>query len=94
MSHVSYVTLFVAQAIINLTASHHDDSFSHDDYIQRNFWGYVKNVIKVKDRMLPTFTMPRSNSNDGCCEAYLWYLHKKNTTLNGNKISFNLAYYL
>ena len=29
----------------------------------------------------------RSNSNDGCCEAYLWfnmsYLHKKNTTLNG-----------
>ena len=40
----------------------------------------------------------RSNSNDGRCEAYLWfnisYLHKKNTTLNGNKISFNLAYYL
>ena len=39
-----------------------------------------------------------SNSNDGCFEAYLCfnigYLHKKNTTLNGNKISFNLAYYL
>ena len=38
----------------------------------------------------------RSNSNDGCCEAYLWfnisYLHKKNTILNGNNISFNLAY--
>ena len=42
----------------NLTASNHDDSFNHDDYIQRNFWGYVKNVIKVKDRTLPTFTMP------------------------------------
>ena len=40
----------------------------------------------------------RSNSNDGCCEAYLWfnisYLHKKNATLNGNKIPLNLAHYL
>ena len=32
--------------------------------------------------------LARSNSNDGCCEAYLWfnisYIYKKNTTLNGN----------
>ena len=41
----------------NLTGSTHNHSFNHDDYIQRNFWGYVKNVIKVKDQMLLTFSM-------------------------------------
>ena len=79
MSHVSYVTLFVAQAIINLTASNHDDSFNHDYYIQRNFWGYVKNVIKVKDRMLPTFTMPE-------CLSYFTKILAK---INPNKV-FNI----
>ena len=32
----------------NVTASNHD-SFNHDYYIQSNFWGYVKNVIKPID---------------------------------------------
>ena len=63
----------------NLTASNHDDSFNHDDYIQRNFWGYVKNVIEVKDRMLPTFTMPE-------CFSYFTKILAK---INPNKV-FNI----
>ena len=68
LTEIKYVARLIRNTLRNtsnnLIASNHDDSFNHDDYIQRNFWGYVKNVIKVKDRMLPTFTMPE-------CLSYL-----------------------
>ena len=35
----------------------HGNSFNHDSYLERNFWGYVKNVLKKKSDVLPTFTM-------------------------------------
>jgi hypothetical protein len=61
LTEIKYVARLVRNTLRNvnnnLTASNHDESFNHDDYIQRNFWGYVKNVFKVKDQMLPTFTM-------------------------------------
>ena len=34
-----------------------NESFNHDNYIGRNFWGYIKNVIKKKDSILPSFNV-------------------------------------
>jgi hypothetical protein len=40
-----------------------DDSHSnsqtrnHDKYIQKSFWGYIKNVLNRKDTVLPSFNM-------------------------------------
>ena len=83
LTEIKYVARLIRNALRNtsnnLTASNHDDSFNHDDYIQRNFWGYVKKVIKVKDRMLPTFTMPE-------CLSYFTKILAK---INPNKV-FNI----
>ena len=40
------------------TDTNHDESFNHDKYLERNFWGYVKNVLKTKRTVLPSFSMP------------------------------------
>ena len=34
-----------------------NESFNHDNYIGRNFWGYIKNVINKKDSILPSFNV-------------------------------------
>ena len=39
------------------TESSHDDTFNHDRYLQRNFWGYVKNVLGRKQTLFPSFTV-------------------------------------
>ena len=40
------------------TDTNHDESFNHDKYLERNFWGYVKNVLKTKRTVLTSFSMP------------------------------------
>ena len=39
------------------TDSNRDNSFNHDKYIERNFWGYVKNVLNKEDTVFPSFSM-------------------------------------
>ena len=39
------------------TDSNQDNSFNHDKYIERNFWGYVKNVLNKEDTVFPSFSM-------------------------------------
>ena len=53
-----------------------NQSFNHDKYIGRNFWGYVKNVMNRKDAVLPSFSMT------DC----LTYFSKSLTKINPNKL--------
>ena len=39
------------------TESSHEYAFNHDKYLQRNFWGYVKNVLGRKQTLFPSFTV-------------------------------------
>ena len=32
-------------------------TFNHDNLIGKNFWGYVKNILKPSNSLLPSFTM-------------------------------------
>ncbi len=41
----------------NNTQTDPDASFNHDKYLERNFWGNVKNVLKKNRTVLPSFTM-------------------------------------
>ena len=42
----------------NANGSSSDESFfNHDQYLGRNFWGYVKNIINNIDTILPSFNM-------------------------------------
>ena len=38
-------------------SSSNESSFNHDQYLGRNFWGYVKNIINNVDTILPSFNM-------------------------------------
>ena len=53
--------------------------FNHDNYIGKNFWGYVKNVLDKKQSSLPSFPMP-----DIC----LNYFKKALRSLNPNKLFY------
>ena len=39
------------------TDENHGNSLNHDKYLERNFWGYVKNVLNKTENVFPTFTM-------------------------------------
>ena len=42
----------------NINGSSSNESFfNHDQYLGRNFWGYVKNIINNVDTILPSFNM-------------------------------------
>ena len=68
-----------------LNKSDSDDSLSnsqslnHDNYISKNFWGYVKNILNKKDSELPTFNMKQCFS----------YFTKSLGAINPNKL-FNI----
>ena len=53
-----------------------NESFNHDKYITRNFWGYVKNVLNRKDTSLPSFSMTDCFS----------YFSKSLAKINPNKL--------
>ena len=38
-------------------------SLNHDKYIGKSFWGYVKNILRKKDTVLPSFNMTQCLSH-------------------------------
>ena len=42
---------------VNKATNTADESLNHDNYVERNFWAYVKNMFDRKDLVLSTFTM-------------------------------------
>ena len=42
---------------INADVLNNTESFNHNKYLEQNFWGYVKNIFKRKDAVLPSFNM-------------------------------------
>ena len=51
-------------------------SFNHNKYLERSFWGYVKNIINRKDAVLPSFNMTDCLS----------YFSKSLAKINPNKL--------
>jgi hypothetical protein len=39
------------------TTQNDNEVFNHDNYIGRNLWGYVKNILNKNTSLLPTFSM-------------------------------------
>ncbi|CAB4027255.1 Hypothetical predicted protein [Paramuricea clavata] len=52
------------------------ESFNHNKYLERSFWGYVKNIINRKDAVLPSFNMTDCLS----------YFSKSLAKINPNKL--------
>ncbi|CAB4005395.1 Hypothetical predicted protein [Paramuricea clavata] len=52
------------------------ESFNHNKYLERSFWGYVKNIINGKDAVLPSFNMTDCLS----------YFSKSLAKINPNKL--------
>ena len=61
LSEIKYVSRTLRDKLRNNNndglTSDSNESFNHDNYIGRNFWGYIKNVIKKKDSILPSFNV-------------------------------------
>ena len=51
-------------------------NIDHDKYVQKNFWGYVKNILDNKDSALPSFSLNQ------CLE----YFTKTLTAIHPNKL--------
>ena len=58
------------------TDLNYDEPFDHDKYIERNFWGYVKEVLNRKDAGLPSFSITQ------CVEYFTQIL----AAVNPNKL--------
>jgi hypothetical protein len=56
LSEIKYVSRTLRDKLRNKNSdgltSDSNESFNHDNYIVRNFWGYIKNVINKKDSIL------------------------------------------
>ena len=61
LSEIKYVSRTLRDKLRNNNkdglTSDSNKSFNHDNYIGRNFWGYIKNVINKKDSILPSFNV-------------------------------------
>ncbi|CAB3987434.1 Hypothetical predicted protein [Paramuricea clavata] len=61
LSEIKYVSRTLHDKLRNNNkdglTSDSNESFNHDNYIGRNFWGYIKNVINKKDSILPSFNV-------------------------------------
>ena len=61
VAEIKYVSRILRNKLRNhgdiQTDSNRDNSFNHDKYIERNFWGYVKNVLNKEDTVFPSFSM-------------------------------------
>jgi hypothetical protein len=61
LSEIKYVSRTLRYKLRNNNndglTSDSNESFNHDNYIVRNFWGYIKNVINKKDSILPSFNV-------------------------------------
>ena len=52
---IKYVSRLVRSKLKTNPNNNTDESFNRDKYSERNFWGYVKKVVKCKETILPTF---------------------------------------
>ena len=61
LSEIKYVSRTLRDKLRNNNndglTSDSNESFNHDNYIGRNFWGYIKNVINKKNSILPSFNV-------------------------------------
>ena len=61
ITEIKYVSRVLRDKLRNSnntqTDTQQDQSFNHDKYFERNFWGYVKNVLASKRTVLPSFNM-------------------------------------
>jgi hypothetical protein len=83
LNEIKYVSGTVRDKLRNNNdglTSDSNESFNHDNYIGRNFWGYNKNVINKKDSILPSF-----NVTD-CFTYFTKSLAKINPNNNNNNI--------
>jgi hypothetical protein len=81
LAEIRYVSRLVrnklkTKATNVILPNNNDESFNHDKYLERNFWGYVKKVINYNESILPTFNI------DDC----LKYFKSVLTKINPNKI--------
>ncbi len=81
LAEIRYVSRLVRNKIKTkatnvILPNNNDESFNHDKYLERNFWGYVKKVINYNESILPTFNI------DDC----LKYFKSVLTKINPNKI--------
>ena len=57
IKHVSYLLRNKLDTNTVNKATNNAEALNHDNYIERNFWGYVKYMFHKKDIVLLTFTM-------------------------------------
>ena len=60
LAEIKYVSHLLRNKLDTNTvnkATNNAEALNHDNYIERNFWGYVKYMFDKKDIVLPTFTM-------------------------------------
>ena len=81
LAEIKYVSRLVRNKFKSNTTNDNmhnttNESFNHDKYFERNFWGYVKKVINCSESILPAFNM------DDCLKYFQTVL----TKVNPNKI--------
>ena len=52
ITEIKYASRVLRDKLHNNSDTQQDQSFNHDKYLQRNFWGYVKNVLTSKRTVL------------------------------------------
>ena len=59
VAEIEYVSRILRKKLRNLgdSQTQTDSNFNHDKYIERSFWGYVKNVLNRGDTVFPSFSM-------------------------------------
>ena len=80
LSEIKYVSRTLRDRLRNNSNDADDlndsESFNHNKYQERSFWGYVKNIINRKDAVLPSFNMTDCLS----------YFSKSLAKINPNKL--------
>ena len=80
LSEIKYVSRTLRDRLRNNSNDADDlndsESFNHNKYLERSFWGYVKNIINRKDAVLPSFNMTDCLS----------YFSKSLAKINPNKL--------
>jgi len=77
LDEIKYVSRLLRDKLRNGNKSNNDQSLQdHDHYINKNFWGYVKNIFNKRISELPTFDV-------SVCKAYF---SKVLSSINPNKL--------
>ena len=61
LAEIKYVSRLVRDKLKTCQTNHNlnntEESFNHNKYFERNFWGYVKKVLTYNESILPTFNI-------------------------------------